>query len=135
MNEEPSAIRGRAPRPCVLVVDDDAQVRRAMQWALEDEGFEVLPAADGDEALRLSAEHPPNLVVLDLTLPTLDGYAVARRLRARRGPAVPVLLVTADGQADRKAERAGAYAFLRKPFDVEDFVRAVRRGLGRGPGS
>ena len=118
------------PRPkCVLVVDDDAQVRQAIRWALEDEGLAVLTAASGREALALSVERLPDLVVLDLTLPEMDGYAVARSLRAEHGQPFPILVITADGLASMKAARVGAYAYLRKPFRVEDLLEAVRRGL------
>ena len=114
---------------CVLVVDDDAQARQAIRWALEDEGLAVLTAADGREALGLAVERAPDLVVLDLTLPEMDGYAVARSLRAGHAQPIPVLLITADGQAPPKARRVGAYAFLRKPFRIEDLLEAVRTGL------
>ena len=114
---------------CVLVVDDDAQVRQAIRWALEDEGLAVVTAADGREALGLAGERVPDLVVLDITLPEMNGYAVARSLRAEHAQPIPILLITADGQASLKARRIGAYAFLRKPFRIEDFLDAVRAGL------
>jgi CheY-like chemotaxis protein len=113
----------------VLVVDDDAQVRQAIRWALEDEGLAVVTAADGREALGLAVERVPDLVVLDLTLPEMNGYAVARRLRSGHPQPIPILLITADGQAPLKARRVGAYAFLRKPFRIEDLLEAVRTGL------
>jgi DNA-binding response OmpR family regulator len=116
----------------VLVVDDDAQVRQAIRWALEDEGLAVLTAASGREALALSVERLPDLVVLDLTLPEMDGYAVARSLRAEHGQPFPILVITADGLASTKAGRVGAYAYLRKPFRIEDLLEAVRTGLSGG---
>ena len=129
MSEHVAPVETTARRACVLVVDDDAQVRQAIRWALEDEGLAVVTAADGREALGLAVERAPDLVVLDVTLPELNGDAVARRLRSGRAHPMPILLITADGQASRKAGRVGAYAFLRKPFRIEDLLDAVRRGL------
>ncbi len=123
--------------PLILVVDDDPRVREAIRWALEDEGFAVQTAGDGREALVEAAQHPPALVVLDLTLPVLRGDEVARTLRTEHGPSLPILVITADGEAHTKAEQAGAYAYLRKPFEVVELLAAVRRGLpasGTGKG-
>jgi DNA-binding response OmpR family regulator len=110
----------------ILVVDDDPSVRELMQWALLDDGLRVDTAADGIEALERIAASPPRLAVLDISLPGVDGFGVAHALRAR---SIPILVVTADGNAAAKAARAGAYRFLRKPFDVTDLVVAVREGL------
>jgi two-component system C4-dicarboxylate transport response regulator DctD len=124
-----------AVAPLVLVVDDDPHVRQAICWALEDEGLTVAAAADGRQALERATPRPPGLVVLDLTLPDADGYTVARELRARHGPDLAILAITADGQAPAKAARAGAYAYLLKPFDLPDLLAAVWRGLaGAGAG-
>ncbi len=116
-------------RPLVLVVDDNRPVRQAIQWALEEEGFGVLTAGDGEEAVRHVVEHQPAVVILDINLPLLDGYEVSRALRERYAQDVPILAVTADGQAHSKAVRVGAYDYLRKPFDLPDLLAAVRRGL------
>jgi DNA-binding response OmpR family regulator len=113
----------------VLVVDDDANVREALQWALEDEGFEVETASDGLQAVQRGVARRPDLVLLDLTLPVLDGYRVASDLRAAHGKDLPILAMTADGQAESKAERAGAYAFVRKPFELGRLLEIIRQGL------
>jgi DNA-binding response OmpR family regulator len=110
----------------ILVVDDDRSLRELMQWALLDEGLQVETAADGIEALERIATAPPRLAVLDMSLPGVDGFGVAHALRARK---IPILAVTADGNAADKAARAGAFRFLRKPFDVSELVAAVRQGL------
>ena len=117
-------------QPTVLVVDDDPRVRLAIQWALEDAGLHVVTAEDGERALQLAATAPPAVMVLDMTLPVLDGYEVASAVRANFGESVPILVVTADGHAAEKAHRVGAYAYVRKPFDIGDLVDAVRLGLG-----
>ena len=112
----------------VLVIDDDPQVRYLIRLALEEEGFDVATAGDGAHALQLAAERSPWLVVLDVSLPDMASVTVADQLRGAC-PAVPVLVITADGRAAEKAARLGAYAYLHKPFDVGDLVALVRRGL------
>ncbi len=112
----------------VLVIDDDPQVRHLIRLVLEEEGFAVGAAMDGAQALRLAAEQPPELVVLDVSLPDVTGATVANQLRAA-WPALPVLMITADGSAAEKAARLGAYAYLHKPFDVSELVALVRLGL------
>jgi DNA-binding response OmpR family regulator len=77
----------------------------------------------------VAARHPPRLVVLDIMLPGANGPEVARRLRAEHGPTLPILAVTADGSAARKAREVGAYAYLSKPFELRDFLEVVRRGF------
>jgi DNA-binding response OmpR family regulator len=114
----------------VLVVDDDPRVRLAIQWALEDAGLRVMTAEDGERAVQLAVATPPSVMVLDMTLPIVDGYEVARTIRETYGESVPILVITADGHAAEKAQRVGAYAYVRKPFDVTDLVDAVRLGLG-----
>jgi len=115
-------------RPRVLVVDDDPDMRLTMHEVLTDEGLEVDLAADGREALERAASQRPALVILDLTLPILDGFEVADRLRQQHG-LLPILAVTADGRAPHKARRVGAYAYLRKPFELDTLVSLVRHGL------
>jgi DNA-binding response OmpR family regulator len=113
----------------VLVVEDDALLRDTLIWALEDGGLQVAAAIDGRDAVQQADATAPSLVVLDMSLPGLDGYGVATALRARFGRNLPILVITADGKAREKAERVGAYAFLHKPFDVDLLVQRVREGL------
>jgi DNA-binding response OmpR family regulator len=116
------------PQP-ILVVDDDPDLRRAIQWALEDEGFNVEMASDGREALEFGVRRRPALVVLDMGLPLVNGDGVAAGLRKIHGGSVPILIITADGRAAEKAKRAGAFHYLHKPFELEELVAAVQRGL------
>jgi DNA-binding response OmpR family regulator len=83
----------------VLVVEDDALLRETVIWALEDDGLRVATAIDGLDAVQQATLSAPSLVVLDMSLPGLDGFGVAAALRARFGNALPILVVTADGQA------------------------------------
>ena len=113
----------------ILVVEDDPQVRRTIQWTLEAEGFTVALAEDGRAALDWAQQRRPALLVLDIGLRLVDGYGVAAGVRATHGESVPILVVTADGRAAEKAERTGAFAYLNKPFDLDELVALVRRGL------
>ena len=116
----------------ILVVDDDASIRRMLDRALGAEGYEVELAADGGAALASLERSVPDLVVLDVAMPGLDGLAVCRRLRAK-GLAIPVLLLTArDAVPDRvEGLDAGADDYLVKPFATEELIarlRALLRG-------
>lgn len=116
----------------ILVVEDDQDVRHTIQWALEDEGYAVLTASDGKQALDRVQGRQPALVLLDMGLPVVDGYGVADGLRANYGDRVPILVITADGRAAEKAHRVGAVGYLHKPFDIDHLLGTVRRVLGPG---
>src|SRR5579871_617001 len=105
-NPLPSTAGGEAA--VVLVVDDDPTVRQTIAWALEDEGFTVETAADGQQAVARATARRPALMVLDLSLPVLQGHEVAASVRAVHGSGLPIVVVTADGNAASKAERVGA---------------------------
>jgi DNA-binding response OmpR family regulator len=122
----PGLLDDAEPAGPVLVVDDDPKMREVAVWALEDEGFAVEQAANRREAAELAKQRPPALVVLDMGLPPDTGDAVAADLRAACGDHLPILVVTADGRASEKARRVGAFAYLHKPFDVDQLVRLVR---------
>jgi two-component system response regulator MprA len=115
----------------VLVVEDDPAVRDSLERSLAFEGYQVVTAADGEAGLAAVATHRPDVVVLDLGLPRMDGLEVSRRLRAA-GDAVPILMLTArEGVRDRVTGLdAGADDYLPKPFALEELlarVRALRR--------
>ncbi len=115
--------------PLILIVDDDPRIRQMLRDLLVEEGFAVTTAADGLQAIRLAVDQPPTMVILDMTLPQMNGYEVAAALRAAHGRALPILTITADGEAAAKARRVGAFAYLRKPFDLDHLVAVVRRGV------
>ena len=122
--------------PTVLIVDDEQHIRLLIEQTLEeleDDGVELLTAVDGEQALDVVANQPPDLVFLDVSMPRMDGFEVARTIKADPAMAgTTVILLTARGQAvDREQGlAAGADEYLTKPFDPDDLLRRARAALG-----
>lgn len=116
---------GQRARP-ILIVDDDMDVRRLERDVLAEEGFRVVEASDGEEALVAMRREPPACIVLDVQMPGVDGPAFAHKLRTQLRR-VPLIILTASPDPRREADRCNAEAYLRKPFDTEELVRLVRR--------
>lgn len=124
----------RSERPLVLVADDDPDILTLVRVGLERDGYEVVGASDGESALELAVERVPDVAVIDVTMPRLDGYEVTRRLREHDGTrAVPIILLTARVlETDvRRAMVAGADDYITKPFSPLELGRRVQAALGR----
>ena len=124
------ARREQAPR--VLIVDDDAFIRRPLEYILREEGFSPFTAVDGEDCLERVAAERPDLIILDVMMPGRDGFDVCRALKGDPGLAeVPVILLSARGR-EHDRERGlslGAADFMTKPYSPTDLIRRVRELL------
>jgi DNA-binding response OmpR family regulator len=120
-------------RPLVLVADDDPDILALVRFRLERDGYEVLSAPDGETALDLAMARTPDLAVLDVMMPRLDGYEVTRRLR-EHGPTttIPIILLTARVQEPdlERGFEAGADDYVTKPFSPQALGERVQAALG-----
>ena len=119
----------------ILVVDDDANVQRLLQYTLKQEGYDVVIAADGAEGFRLWGAEAPDLILLDVMLPKLDGYQVAAKIRSEEGGSshVPIIMLTAEREVEQKVRglRAGADDYLIKPFHPAELLARIKSLLAR----
>ncbi|MEX2011770.1 MAG: response regulator [Chloroflexota bacterium] len=119
----------------ILVVDDDPNVQRLLQYTLKQEGYEVVTAADGAEGFRLWGAENPALILLDVMLPKLDGYQVATKIRQEEGATghVPIIMLTAEREVEQKVRglRAGADDYLIKPFHPAELLARIKSLLAR----
>ncbi|MDD5309185.1 MAG: response regulator [Deltaproteobacteria bacterium] len=117
-------------RATVMVVDDEPRVCRLFEKVLTEEGYRVLTASGGEQALVLAAEAGPDIILLDIVMPGLDGVATLRELR-KRGHLSPVIMLTAQGtlKTAREAMMLGAYDYITKPFNLDFLKSVLREGL------
>jgi len=116
-------------RPRILVVDDEPDLLTVLKIGLESEGYDVLTAVDGEQGLALARQFMPDLLVLDLMLPRLDGYKVCRALKFdERYKKIPIFILSArSGETDRRlALELGADEFHSKPYEIHELVARVR---------
>ena len=120
-----------AKKTTILAADDDPQLLRLMTRNLQLEGYDVLGASDGELALQLIESNPPDLVLLDVMMPKMDGFTVCYRVR--EFSSVPIIIVTARGQDQDKVRGLdlGADDYLTKPFSVDELLARVRAVLRR----
>jgi excisionase family DNA binding protein len=127
-----SGSRGQATHgmPHVLVVDDDARLREFVRVNLEMDGYSVREAANAEEGLAALEQEPPDLILLDVMMPGIDGWEMLRRVQERHGVGtIPVIMFSGkvdEGTAERAAER-GAQAFLGKPFDPQQLIESTKQ--------
>jgi len=116
----------------ILVVDDDEIILSTLALCLEDEGYAVVAASNGKEALqRVEREHP-RLILLDMKMPVMDGWAFAAAYRERPGPHAPIIVMTAAQDARSRAAEIAADGCLAKPFDLDRLLDLVRRYAAQG---
>ena len=123
---------GSASEPVVLIVDDDERLREYVRVNLETEGYEVREAANAEEGLRVLEERTPDLVLLDVMMPEVDGWEMLRRVQERHGVGtIPVVMFSGKVDEDEpgKAASRGAQGFIGKPFDPKELIEQTRQLL------
>ncbi len=117
----------------ILMVDDDPMILRFVSANLQARGYEVTTAEDGESALRMVKDSSPDLVILDILMPGIDGFEVCRRLR--EWSQIPILVLTAIGETNARWQlmQLGASDYMSKPFDIADLLKRVRRLLEASP--
>ena len=121
-----------ASKPTILVVEDESLLSLALKVRLESRGYAVVTAANGQEALEAAARQRPDLVLLDVLMPVMDGYACLRELNARFGRGkLPVIVLTARDRMKDLFEVEGVADYIGKPFDHEDLLRRIEQVLSR----
>jgi two-component system chemotaxis response regulator CheY len=115
----------------ILVVDDDTSIRSFVEMALDGEGYAVSTANNGAQALTVSSQQPPDLILLDMRMPVMDGWTFARRYRDQDGPHAPIVVITAATDAGERAAEIQADGYLGKPFDLDELLGLVSRYTSR----
>jgi serine phosphatase RsbU (regulator of sigma subunit) len=120
---------------CILVIEDDPAILCGLEVTLRSESYDVLTATDGENGYRMAREKQPDLVILDLMLPKMNGYDVCRQIR-RHGMVTPILMLTAQDQESHRIQgfEAGADDYVTKPFSVRELLGRVRAILRRSEG-
>ena len=134
MNDTPTPAASPSPttaaRRTVVIAEDETLIRMDLAEMLTEEGYDVVgQAGDGARAIELATEHRPDLVILDVKMPVLDGIAAAEAIAAKR--IAPVVILTAFSQLVERARDAGAMAYLVKPFTQSDLVPAIEMAVSR----
>lgn len=118
----------------ILIVDDDDILRTVLKAFLTTEGFQIVPAASGPEALEIVKSRPLDLMISDIRMRPMSGIELLRNVRQTH-PQLPVIMLTAYSSRDtaHEADKLGAYAYLAKPFTNDEVVRIVKEALAAGP--
>ena len=121
-------------RPSVLVVEDNSDMREFLARVLSMQGYEFLEAADGEEGLKVARTRQPNLILMDISLPVLDGFEATRRIKQDPDlQHIPVIAVTAHARPadEQRALDAGCDGYLSKPYSLRDFLTVVEKNIRR----
>lgn len=111
----------------ILLVDDDESILSTVEILLTDEGYPVMVAANGSEALARAAVQTPCLILLDMKMPVMDGWAFAAAYREHCGPHAPIIVLTAAHDSGARAAEIAAAGYIAKPFDLDKLLDLVRR--------
>ncbi len=126
---------GNGARSRILVVDDEPRILRFVRLSLTAQGFDVMVASCGEEGLRVAASEKPDLMILDIFMPGLDGFGVLQRLRASEGlnglSHLPVIAFSARNSVAEQAMSLGAADFISKPFLPEEMADKIRAAIAR----
>ncbi|MDQ0214169.1 two-component system response regulator (stage 0 sporulation protein F) [Oikeobacillus pervagus] len=116
----------------VLIVDDQFGIRILLNEVLQKEGYDTFQAANGIQALEIAESHTPDLVLLDMKIPGMDGIEILKRLK-QKDPEIRVIIMTAYGELDmiQEAKDLGALTHFAKPFDIDDIRRAVKQYISK----
>ena len=116
----------------ILIVDDEADIIEILQFMLEANGYECVTAMDGEEGLKLAREISPDLIILDVMMPKINGYKISRLLKYdNKYKDIPIIMVTARSQLEDKAigEETGVNEYITKPFELDTIVKKVEEYL------
>ena len=119
----------------ILVVDDDTSITLSISFVLEKEGYAVIIAVDGEEAVKKAKEELPHLIVLDIMLPKINGFEVCKRLKANvQTREIRIIMLTAKGDEKDKrlAEKLGVNGYITKPFNIDTLLSEIRKGVANG---
>ena len=119
----------------ILIVDDDTSITLSTSFVLEKEGYTVIIAVDGEEALKKAKEELPHLIVLDIMLPKVNGFDVCKRLKANaQTREIRTIMLTAKGDEKDKrlAEELGINAYITKPFNIDTLLSEIKKGAANG---
>lgn len=132
-HHEPASPPARGHQPRVLIADDEANIVASLEFLMGRQGYAVAVATNGLEAIDRMADFEPDLVLLDVAMPGLDGFTVAQRIRSEHGHRVAIVMLTAKGQEAEIAKglALGADLYVTKPFSTRDLVADVARLLSR----
>ena len=127
-------MRREKMKKTVLVADDESDIVETLQFMLESDGFEVLTAYDGEEALNIARRAIPDVILLDVMMPKINGYKVSRLLKFdKKFQDIPILMITARTQEEDKliGEETGADEYITKPFEISNVIDLINKHLQR----